>query len=1264
MEPITTTLVAIYVSQKFVDYFLKEVEKESFGRIKKMMFPKQKYVERLRQLIYETIEEYERIHPVDFPNDKIGFYQSTIVVEKLTTVLLKNKLTTEFKFELQKNPNIVIPNEQQLKSFLDILADKIKNDKKIKKLYIEENYQAEIFEISSTLNRIDEKIDILLARSNDSNVLDLLKDSYLKDLDYPTELMESYKPQQALDYLLQFKTNKWEVSDNIIKYKLLANIGQCYLQLHKENEAANFFIEAEEYNPDSNKALGFYALGYALKNDRTEFNRIYNKAIQLGDVSDLVYSSLIMINNAESSIDILLAQIPENIQQNSQVAFAVARHLKQQGNLDDCISWMEIAINNSPKNQVVLKGQLGSYILEMVCTQQMFITQQVNKTSKEYIHKAINLLTESWGNITEHELKKSNYFLILNRGVGKKFLGDFDGAYFDIKEASKYNDEFITSRHLGIVSWEVGKRDESIDVFEKIVHDKSDLVEEYGVDLMLISCYIELNQTDKAVSLIDIIINSNTSQLRKSEARTLLIDIYIETGNLEDAKKENESIIEQVPDSVIGYLNKARIAHIEKNDQNGYLQEALNRINETTRIDHINVIGNYAYRHMKYNIAITCYEKIVDKDVPSDILTNLLKSYYEEGLYDKVISICENLRIKGAFIQYYVELEVLIYQKISDIPKAIGICESFLIEDPDNIAINARLAGLYLESGNIEPGKRALLKIKTIEEISLDGQFQISWLHIGSGLYERGLEFLYSSWRNNQNTLEVHDRYVQFLFQLPQEALYLLDVQEINVGTAVTFKANGNHITQLIVATQTDRIRQELNISDEFAKNLIGKKVGEIVEVNDKMGIVKTIEITGIKSKYNFAREKSLQFIESTVTNSNGIRVLKIEGNTKEERGDSMMNLMNNLTKDISQQDNELIDFYKSGALTIGLFANAKNRNEIEVWAGVTADEEMGLFSTNCIQNEYILAQNKLLDDYPIVLDYTSVLSLDALGAIETLENLQNRLIIPQALINCFRDYLNENKKLVASGKMNISQKDGKIAVHQITGEQISNQINKIQRLLDWMNKKCEVLPTNELINLDPDERKQLFQLAENISSEAILLAKEHNGLLLADETTIRLIGWEKMKIQGSNTQMLLRALMESDIITRQQYDVYSLKLISLNYWGLMLEPSTLIQSIKDANYSISELFIKASSILNGSNSDENSAVYVAVLFFKEMYLLVKDQLILSSIIVHIMEVLTINRNPSIVISKLNVFIEREFNLLPIQKSDLISLINKWYNNH
>lgn len=1253
--------IIIYVAQKFLDQFIKE---EGYGKLKKWMFPKQKYVERLRQLIYKTIDEYEKIHPNNLPNDKITFYQSQIVFEKLTTILLKTKLSTEFKFELQKNANIVIPTEEQLNCFLGILADKIKNDKKINKLYREENYQAEIFAISSTLNRVEDKIDILLARGNDSNVLDLLKDSYLKDLDYPTNLLESYKPQQALDYLLQFKTNKWEVSDSIIKYKVLANIGQCYLQLHKEDEAANFFIEAEQYNPDSNKGLGFYALGYALKNNRTEFNRIYNKAIQLGDVSDLVYSSLIMIDNAESSIDRLLAQIPENIQQGSQVAFAVARHLKQQGNVDDCISWMETAINNSPKNQIVLKGQLGSYILEMVCTQQMFITQQVDGTSKQYIQKAIDLLTESWDNITEHELKKSNYFLILNRGVGKKFLRDFDGAYFDIKEASKYNDEFITSRHLGIVSWEFGRRDESIEVFEKIVHDKSNLVEEYGVDLMLISCYIELNQTDKAISLINIIINSNTSQLRKSEARTLLIDIYIETGNLEDAKNENDSIIEQIPDSVIGYVNKARIAHAEKNDQDGYLQEALNRINETTRIDQINVIGNYAYRHKKYNIAIACYEKIVNKDIPSDILANLLQSYYRAELYNKVISICENLRAKDIYIQYYVELEVLIYQKISDIPKAIGICESFLIEHPDNIAINARLSGLYLESGNIESGKEALLKIETIEELPLDGQFQISWLHIGAGLYERGLEFLYSSWRNNQNTSEVHDSYVQFLFQLPQEALYLLDVQEINVGTAVTFKANGNHITQLIVETQTDSIRQELNISDELAQSLIGRKVGEIIEINDKMGIVKTIEITGIKSKYNFAREKSLQFIESTVTNSNGIRILKIEGETEEEQRDSMMNLMNNLTKDTSQQDNELINFYKSGALSIGLFSKAKSRNEIEVWAGVTADEEMGLFSTNHIQNEYVIAQNILLDGYPIVLDYTSVLSLDALGSIEILETLQNRIIIPQALINCFRDYLNENKKLVASGKMNISQKDGQIAVHQITGEQISNQVNKIQRLLDWMNEKCEVLPTNELINLDPEERKQLFQLAGDISSEAILLAKEHNGLLLADETTVRLIGWEKMKVQGSNTQMLLRSLMESNIITRQQYDIYSLKLISLNYWGLMLESSTLIQSIKDANFSISELFIKASSILNGGNSDESSAVYVAVLFFKEMCLSVKDQLILNPIIVHIMEVLTTNRNPSVVISKVNVFIEREFDLLPIQKSDLISLINTWNNNH
>ena len=92
MEPITTTVVILYVAQKFLDQFIKD---EGYGRLNKLLFPQKKYVNRLVQLISQTVNEYREAHPANLPEGKIAFYQSQVVFEKLTTILLKTKLSSE-----------------------------------------------------------------------------------------------------------------------------------------------------------------------------------------------------------------------------------------------------------------------------------------------------------------------------------------------------------------------------------------------------------------------------------------------------------------------------------------------------------------------------------------------------------------------------------------------------------------------------------------------------------------------------------------------------------------------------------------------------------------------------------------------------------------------------------------------------------------------------------------------------------------------------------------------------------------------------------------------------------------------------------------------------------------------------------------------------------------------------------------------------------------------------------------------------------------
>lgn len=158
MDPVSITIIS-YICLKFVDQFIKD---EGYGRLKKLLFPKLKYKNRLVQITYQTIEEFEKLHPYNDSSQKIPFYHSQILFEELNKYILLKKTAPDYSSIIntfKSNPNIIIPTTEELNSFYKFFSEKVNSDKKLKSLFIEENYQSKIFDLAKDLERIEVKID-------------------------------------------------------------------------------------------------------------------------------------------------------------------------------------------------------------------------------------------------------------------------------------------------------------------------------------------------------------------------------------------------------------------------------------------------------------------------------------------------------------------------------------------------------------------------------------------------------------------------------------------------------------------------------------------------------------------------------------------------------------------------------------------------------------------------------------------------------------------------------------------------------------------------------------------------------------------------------------------------------------------------------------------------------------------------------------------------------------------------------------------------
>jgi len=155
MDPILTPLIG-YVAVKFFDQFVKD---EGYGRLRRFLFPTQRYANRLIKVIEITIDRYERQDPNIYSGGKFAFYKLDIVFQSLMEfVLLEKHDKGIFIKQFERFPNCQMPSHQDLDTFFAFFYATAKADKKLKKLFIEENYQNRIFDISASLDELRETV--------------------------------------------------------------------------------------------------------------------------------------------------------------------------------------------------------------------------------------------------------------------------------------------------------------------------------------------------------------------------------------------------------------------------------------------------------------------------------------------------------------------------------------------------------------------------------------------------------------------------------------------------------------------------------------------------------------------------------------------------------------------------------------------------------------------------------------------------------------------------------------------------------------------------------------------------------------------------------------------------------------------------------------------------------------------------------------------------------------------------------------------------
>ncbi len=197
---------------------LKQVIKDEIWikRVVRKLFPPVKYQNRLRICIQETINHFEQLntHPASPPN-KFPFYHSQLLFESLSRFMLFNQgdislLTTDF----ETNDKIIKPTAQELESFYQLFLEKVRADKLLKTIFLEENYQQRVFSNSAQLGKILHKVDAI--KSDTEAILEKIKTPFQREA---SKELTSKLPLLLGDKIIKRADDLAEIRDKLVQNK-------------------------------------------------------------------------------------------------------------------------------------------------------------------------------------------------------------------------------------------------------------------------------------------------------------------------------------------------------------------------------------------------------------------------------------------------------------------------------------------------------------------------------------------------------------------------------------------------------------------------------------------------------------------------------------------------------------------------------------------------------------------------------------------------------------------------------------------------------------------------------------------------------------------------------------------------------------------------------------------------------------------------------------------------------------------------------------
>jgi len=383
-----------------------------------------------------------------------------------------------------------------------------------------------------------------------------------------------------------------------------------------------------------------------------------------------------------------------------------------------------------------------------------------------------------------------------------------------------------------------------------------------------------------------------------------------------------------------------------------------------------------------------------------------------------------------------------------------------------------------------------------------------------------------------------------------------------DMAVLMTEKDGPKKLVRILETEPTPRIeRNEIAPDAELGPVLMGRKVGDVIEVPSVGVGPTTYVIREIRDKYLHAHFRSLEQFESLFPGHQAFGSFHID----ESKGADKFKPVFDSAKRRGEFAEQLAGMYRAGQLPLMLLSKYSGNPPSDAWEWVSAQADLGVRACVGLPEEFTNASDLLANNRKAVIDPITLYALTRLGVAEKARACFEDLGVVQTTIDLFRRLVDQRTKDRDKNHGSMGWDGGHFQFVTYDDAFKDAQIECAQAALSFAE-------TLTLMAAEPsiaiaENFREIFEDVDPCFLDTIYAAQGGNRLLYSDEVMFRQLAADLSKVGGVWTQAAAFPAMLAGMISIDDYLEIVAGLVSHHYRFTTIDFRSVLHQLKKDNW-------------------------------------------------------------------------------------------------